>query len=99
MSDFRASPDGIPEIRKAPAAVLDYSLDWSAWLQPEETISSADWAVPDGITETTSTLSGALATVWLSGGSPGTNYVIGGTIVTSQGRTDTRSFRILCGTR
>lgn len=101
MSDFRASPDGIHEILKAPGSVLDYSIDWSQWLQSDETISTADWSIPDGLTQTSEAQSASLVTTWLSGGAAGADYLVSVTITTSASpaRTDTRSFRLLCRAR
>lgn len=56
---------------KDPAAVLDYQLDWSAWLGATETLSAVVWRVDNPSSEVTVTaqsFTAATTTVWLSGG-------------------------------
>lgn len=77
---------------KDPDAVLDYGFDWSDWLATDETISSATWTVPDGITEDSTERSTTATKVWLSGGTVGSEYTVACKVVTSDGRTDERSF-------
>jgi hypothetical protein len=83
-----------PKFTKDPDAVLDYGFDWAAWLQTGETISSATWTVPTGITKTTQTENTTETVIWLSGGTAGTNYDVSCRIVTSGGRTDDRTMTI-----
>lgn len=83
----------IGKFKKDPAAVLDYTIDWSRWLAGD-TITSASWTVPAGITQTLATNDGSSATVWLSGGTAGTSYTVKGLINTQAGRTDERSILI-----
>lgn len=56
-----------PWITKDPDAVLDYSFDWSDWLQAGELIASHVVTV-DGVTKNSDTRSGAVVTAWISGG-------------------------------
>lgn len=100
-SSFRMAPDGIVEIVKSPLATLDYSIDWRGleWLQTTENITAVSWAVPTGLTQGSPVQANGIATNWLSGGVIGTDYVVSATITTDAGRTDTRSFRILCRER
>jgi hypothetical protein len=79
---------------KDPSAKLDYQVDWSSWLAASETISTSTWVVQSGITQTTPSPSNTTttATIWLSGGTAGTEYTITNHIVTNQGREDERSF-------
>jgi len=83
---------------KDPDAVLDYTRDWKAtsdpWLADAETISTSTWVVPSGITEDSSTNDDTTTTIWLSGGTDGTDYEITNRITTSASRTDDRTFRI-----
>lgn len=76
-----------------PQAKLDYAVDWSAWLQSGETISDSTWTVPPGLTEATPgpSESGGVATIWLTGGTVGQNYMVTNHIKTSMGREDDRS--------
>ena len=88
-------------IDKDPQAVLDYKFDWNAadrdgnkWLATGETISTRTVTVAGGITKDSDSItdSGKSVTVWLSGGTAGSAYLITCQIVTSAGRTDERSF-------
>ena len=98
--------DNWPE--KDPSAVLDYVFDWASltnertdatsdWLGSGETITSKTVTAETGITVDSSSLtdSNTSVTVWLSGGTAGSNYIVACRIVTSAGRTDERSKRIL----
>ena len=78
---------------KDPQEVLDYQIDWSDWLDTD-TISTSAWVVQTGITKDSSSNTTTTATVWLSGGTNGSRYVITNTITTSDGRTAERSFII-----
>ncbi len=77
-----------------PDAVLDYEIDWSAWLGTD-TISSSTWTVPSGLTEDSSTNTTTTATIWLSGGTEGTRYEVVNHIVTAGGREEDRTIQIV----
>jgi hypothetical protein len=79
---------------KDPDAVLDYAVDWSAWLTSAETIVSALVLADDGITVDSDSYDGGIHTIWLSGGEVGRNYRITSRITTSQGRVDDRTMLI-----
>ena len=79
--------------KKDPDAILDYINDWSDWLDGD-TISTSTWTAEEGITVVSSTESNTTSTVWLSGGSVGTMYLVTNRIVTTAGRTDDRSIHI-----
>jgi hypothetical protein len=76
---------------KDPHDVLDYKLDWSDWLAntptTSDTITSSTWTVPTGITENSSTNDTTSTTIWLSGGTDGTDYTLINKVVTNGGRT------------
>lgn len=78
---------------KDPQAVLDYTLDWSAWLG-SDTISTAVWAADTGLTVNSTSKTTTSATAWLAGGSDGTTYNVKNTITTAGGRTDERTIAI-----
>lgn len=78
---------------KDPAAVLDFLVDWTAWLAGD-TITTSTWAVPTGITKDSDSKTATAAKVWLSGGTAGTDYRLTNHIVTAGGRTDERTIRI-----
>jgi hypothetical protein len=79
---------------KDPDAVLDYSIDWSGWLDGDAIVTST-WSVAGGITIDSTTNTSTVATVWLSGGSAGRSYKIVNHIVTSGGREDDRTLEIV----
>jgi hypothetical protein len=92
----------VPLPPKAPAAVLDYQMDWSGWLAAGETISGADVSAESGITvnpagKTTST-SGGVVTFWLGGGTAGVTYNVTVTVTTNS-RVDSRTIQVQVGTR
>lgn len=79
---------------KDPDATLDWKVDWSAWLDTGETITTSTWIVADGITRSTDSHDDTSATIWLTGGATGGVYTITNRITTNQGRTDDRSLAI-----
>lgn len=78
---------------KDPHATLDYSIDWSRWLE-SDTINTSSWIVPTGLTQTAASASPQVATIWLSGGVTGTTYTVINRITTNGGRTDDRSITV-----
>lgn len=83
---------------KDPNAVLDYTLDWTKWLDGD-TLSSATFTVPNGVTKDDESNDTTTATVWVSGGTAGTSYVIRCRVTTAAGRTEDRSFTLLVDDR
>lgn len=79
---------------KDPDAVLDYAVDWSAWLATGETITGSSWTVDTGITKNSDTHSTTAAVAWLSGGTVGVSYLCVNHITTSGGRQDDRTLTI-----
>jgi hypothetical protein len=82
------------KFRKDPDAVLDYSWNWSAWLQPSENISAHSILAPTGITLDSSSADAGVVTAWLSGGTNGQTYRVTCRVTTDQGRTDDRSIEV-----
>lgn len=78
---------------KDPDAVLDYRIDWSAWLG-DDTITASTWTVPSGIAKDSDTHDTTSATIWLSGGTLMTSYKLVNRIVTAGGRTEDRTLPI-----
>lgn len=78
---------------KDPDAILDYTVDWSRWLDTD-TILTSQWTVPTGLTQASSSNTATSATAWLSGGAAGQSYTVTNRITTTGGRTDDRSFTI-----
>lgn len=80
---------------KDPSAVLDYIFDWSRWLEPNDAIASATFAVDDSsLVVHSSAHDIQTATVWLTGGTMWETYKVTCSIETTQGRTDQRSMLI-----
>ena len=88
----------IPGFDKSDDEVLDYAVDWSAWLGVD-TIATSTWSVASGLTVNSESETTTLATVWLSGGTNNTIYLVTNKIVTVGGRTAERSFNITLGVR
>ena len=82
-------------IEKDSDAVLDWKFDWTSWLSTSETITSYTMTVDAGLTKDSASItdSGKSVTVWLSGGTVNTRYVVSCLITTSTtpARTDERS--------
>lgn len=86
-------------LEKDPDAVLDFTVNWSDWLEPGETILAADIGVkqslilnPEG---RPTTIRPDSVSFWLGGGAPFTVYQVGCRITTDQGRIEERSFDLL----
>lgn len=79
---------------KDPGEKKDYAVDWSAHLGAVDTISTSAWVVGSGLTQATPAPSNTttVATIWLSGGTAGTEYRVTNHVVTAQGREFERSF-------
>lgn len=89
-----AGSSPIATYSKDPVALLDYTIDWSAWLG-EETIVTASWTVPAGIANAGEVFSSTTTTVFLSSGTSGTSYSVYVTITTAT-RTEKRTIRVNC---
>ena len=81
--------------QKDPNEVTDFAIKWKDWLAGD-TISTSSWTVPDGITKVSDTKTDDVATIWVSGGTDGSDYVLLNTIVTTGTRTEERDILILC---
>jgi hypothetical protein len=78
---------------KDPDAKLNYTLNWSKWLDTGDTISSVSWiSENNAITVHSSTNTTTAATVILSGGKISKKYRITCRITTANGLIDDRSF-------
>ena len=83
-------------VTKDPAADLDYSFDWTAWLNGD-TIVTSTWTLQtgSGMTSHATSISGGDHTItWLSGGTIGGPYRVTNRITTTAGRIDDRSFEV-----
>lgn len=85
------------KFKKDPDAVLDYTFDWSDYLEPVgDTIVAVTAAVsPDGGVEVDrAEFTATTSTVWLKGGTPGITYDVTHHIETEAGREDDRTMFI-----
>ncbi len=81
---------------KDPDASLDYRVDWTSWLEADETISTSEWTIADGFTQPfPATKTDKTATVWLAGGENGTDVEVTNRITTSSGRINDQTLKIL----
>ncbi|WKW35120.1 minor tail protein [Phage DSL-LC06] len=87
-------------IEKDPYAILDYSLDWTDWMPQGDTIATttvtaetiAGDSAPLAIDSTANT--NYVLTAIISGGTAGKIYNVEYRIVTTNGKRDSRNFRI-----
>lgn len=95
--------------RKDPDAVLDYLIDWSAWLgdtdgiatvtvtrtpEPPEEQEEGGPDPADWLTVDSTSNTDDRVTVWLSKGIPWQDYAVACLITTDDGRTDERTMTI-----
>ena len=80
---------------KDPDSVLDYTINWTAWLDGD-TITVSTWAVPSGLTADSDTFGDSSATVWLSSGVASIRYSIVNSITTAAGRQEDKTLIIIC---
>ena len=80
---------------KDPDAVLDYTINWAAWLDGD-TISASTWTIPSGLTKDSDAFGDSTVTVWLSGGTAGIEYSIVNHITTAAGREEDKTLIIIC---
>ena len=83
-------------LTKDPDAVLDYTFDWSAWLDDGETILTYNVSIEagDAVIDSTSSTP-TVVVVWLSGGTLGTNVELRCRTTTTEGRIDDRTIIVL----
>ncbi len=92
-----------------PDETLDYTCDWSAWLDdggsPSDTISTSSWAItpqeasPEAPTLSSESNTTNSATVFVSTCVRGALYQLTNRIVTAAGRTAERSITLRCESR
>jgi hypothetical protein len=76
---------------KDPQEAIEYTMDWTAYLETNETIVTSTWAIvnndsPATLAKDSDTKTDKTTTVWLSktsGGTPGKEYMLANTIVTN----------------
>ena len=88
---------GKPTIEKDPDAMLDYTIDFTDWLDLiSDAIATHTTTATGGITVQSSSIVGKNVVVWVSGGTVGTPASVTARITTASGRIDDRTvhFRI-----
>lgn len=79
-------------IKKDPNAVLDYTVDWTAWLAPvADVIVSVTWLPSPGVNVVSSSHTSNTATAFASGGVAGADEFLTCRITTAGNRTDDRT--------
>jgi hypothetical protein len=79
---------------KDPAAVLDYTIDWSPWLA-EDAIVTSTWVVEGDVELSDDVVYSSITQVWASGGTEGTLADLTNHVVTEDGREDERTIRLI----
>lgn len=80
--------------QKKTTAHLDYGFRWQRWLKGD-TIASSTWSGPVGVVLDNMSFTATTTTAWVSGGTFGQEYEIVNQIITTNGRTDSRSHIIV----
>lgn len=90
MSDYQPhDPDAGP---------LDYSIDFTNWLNSGDSISSVAWSInPTGPTLASESESSGVATIQVDGGVLGNVYRLTARATTAAGLVDDRSIVLRCG--
>ena len=92
MADAFTTIAGKPTVTKDPNAVLDYTVDFAAWLLPTaDTISTATVTGTGVVINSSGVVGGTAVTMWVSGGTAGSTGSATVRIVTAGGRTDDRT--------
>lgn len=74
---------------KQPGEVLDFDIDFRAWLadrDPDDSVASVTVSADTGITVDSYVLSSGVVKIWLSGGTDKTAYKVTATATTDSGR-------------
>jgi hypothetical protein len=82
---------------KDPGATLDYTLDWSGWLDGDEEITAVDVEADSSVTVDEESFTGTTATAWVSGGAAGRINNVKFTVTTDStpvNRIDVRTLRL-----
>ena len=87
-----------------PDETLDYSCDWTAFLEdagsPTDAVQTSVWSiVPSGPTLSGERLDGAVASIFVAGAALRRVYRLSNKITTLQGRTAERSLTLRCENR
>lgn len=97
---FIVSSDGIymPIWPKDPNDVADYTLYWTNWLMPGETVAAVKYTILSGeLSILSDNFGDDYTTAWHFGGVANTNYPVSALMTTSKGRQFERTYEIACG--
>lgn len=76
---------------KDPQATLRHGVDWSGWLQADETITDEAVTATTGLTVDQVAEAAGVVSYRVSGGTAGADYTVTCQVTTSNGRIDERS--------
>jgi len=88
------------QIDKDPTAVLTYTFEWNEWLETNDAIATAVYTVqtrsndPKPLLKVSSGITGTKTYVQLSQGQLDKVYTVTVKVITTDGLTDSRNFRI-----
>jgi hypothetical protein len=92
MTTFVIDARGRASIEKDPDALLDYTIDWSAWLPTGDTLVNAVFSINDALASIASSAHDTTrATAWVQGGTVGVRAALRCRITTAEGRIDDRT--------
>lgn len=80
-------------LNKDPSAIKDYGIDWALWMSSGDTISSSVFSAGT-LSVTSSSVSSYTTMCFISSGTADNTHRVTNRIVTTQGRTDERSFSL-----
>lgn len=81
---------------KDPNARLDYSVNWTRWLDGDS-LQTVSWFItpPTGLASVSTSNTTGIATIWLASGTAGQVFQVRNHIITAGGREDDRTFTII----
>ena len=79
---------------KDPGDKMDCGFDWTTWLS-SDTITASTWTLPTGITQFSATNTTTTTTLWVTGGTHGSDYLVTNQITTAAGRIKQLSIKIM----
>ena len=88
-----------PSIAIDPDAILDYTFDWTAWLDAVSDSIASKTITVENVEVHSSSLSNPLVVVWLKNAAPDTRASCTCSIVTAAGRHEDRTIYLPVGDR
>jgi hypothetical protein len=87
------------EFVHAPNAKLDYGFDWTLWLQTDEHVVTSSWVVSSELTPSLEQILNDVTSLYVEGGVVNSSYELTNSIITSDGRKDSRTMKLICKKR